>query len=354
MAVTDDMTARTRRAPTSADVARIAGVSRAAVSVAFSGRGGSTRVSDETRRRILAVAEEIGYTPHPGASALRRQKSMVVLFVTRPARREPYEQVIPYLLSTETTSTLAERGYLTLVVQPEELGGADDVVSLIRRYRAGGVILDSPRTADVRAVGATGVPCVVLMRVPEDDLLAAAVTVDPRPGMEAAVSHLVGFGHRAIGFVAHGGSHPVDLGRIESYRHAVRAQGLESGTIELVDDYSIESGRGAAARLLAAEARITAIVTSSDGLTLGVLRHLYERRRRVPDEISVVSFDDAAVSGLYPPVTSIAQPFEEVARAGADLLLHALETGEALRGETRLPTSLVVRASTAASPGRKP
>lgn len=349
----DDPRARVHHAlPTSADVARLAGVSRAVVSVALSGRSGSTRISPATRERVLAAAAQLGYTPHPIGAALRRRSSQIILFVPRSVREKPYEHAIPYILSTSAMRALAAHGYFTIVVQPEEFqpAGTDGLVRLLHRYRIDGVLFDSPtRLDDLRVVVDRGIPLVQLMR-PLGDVTTSTATVDPRPGICAAIEHLREAGHRRIAFVGQRGPHPTDVARVEAFRNAMRAADLDPGdsSVHLVNDYSIEAGKVAAARALASDPPPTAILTSSDGLTLGLLRLLYERRLHVPDDLSVVSFDDAAVADLYPPVTSITQPFAEVAERAVSLLLVAIGELDEPAIETPLPTRLTVRASTGA------
>lgn len=333
------------RPVTSADVARAAGVSRATVSVALSGREGSTRLGPETRARIQEIARELGYTPHPAAVALRNRRTMRIVFVARPARTEPHEQAIPYVLTTTASRILSAHGYTTLVVQPEPLGNPRQLIDLILSNRAEGVLWDSPRAADqVEAIVDAGVPCVMLMRPLSRVAGTTGAVVDPRPGVRAAIRHLARLGHRRVAFIAQRGPHEVDLGRIDAFDEAVRAASIASdATVHLVDDYSIAAGYAATADCLADGT--TAVITSSDGLTLGVLRHLYDRRLRVPEAMSVVSFDDAAVAHLYPPVTSISQPFGAIAEQAVASLLDTL-AGQRSPARVSLPTGLMVRGST--------
>lgn len=336
-------------APTSADVARAAGVSTAAVSVALSGKEGSTRVSEETRRHIIQIANRLGYTPNPSAVALRTQRSLTTVFVSRPARSEPHEQAIPYILSTTASRAMAELGLRTLVVQPQRGGDYADIVSLILQHRAEGVLWDSPDSMEaLESLLAEGVPTVMMMR-PLDmqpSSFAASVTVDPWPGVNAAVSHLTSLGHRRLAFIGQRGPHAVDLARLAAFEAAIRDAGCAATSrIHRVADYSIEAGASAAREAI--EDGATAVMTSSDGLTLGVLRFLYEKRLRVPEDINVLSFDDAAVADLYPPITTVTQPFTALARTAVDLLMSRIG-GEADTDQTVvLPTELTVRSSTA-------
>lgn len=335
--------------PTSADVAKAAGVSTAAVSVALSGKEGSTRVSDETRKHIIQVANRLGYTPNPSAVALRTKRSLTTVFVSRPARNEPHVQAIPYILSTTASRAMAELGMRTLVIQPEPGDDYADIVSLISQHRAEGVLWDSPDSIEaLESLLAEGVPSVMMMR-PLDmqpSPISASVTVDPWPGIYAAVTHLVSLGHRRLAFIGQRGPHAVDLARLGAFEAAVQDAGCAATSrTHRVADYSIESGVGAATGAI--EDGATAVMTSSDGLTLGVLRYLYAQRLRVPDDISVVSFDDAVVADLYPPISTVTQPFRALASTAVDLLMSLIRGAADTDRDAVLPTELTIRLSTA-------
>lgn len=336
--------------PTSADVAKVAGVSQTAVSVALSGRSGSARISPATRQRILDAAAKLNYVPHKNAVALRRQESMVVLFITRPSRIEPFGQVIPHVLTTAASGALAEHGYSVLVTQPEELaGGGRALTALIQRLQVDGVLYDSPDGPEVmNAIASAGVPSVMLIRPVETGNPSPSVVVDPQPGMAAAIDHLGLLGHRRIAYVGREGPHPIDRHRLACFQAALAQYSdhqLEE-SIFLVRDYSIQAGEQGAERALTHNERPTAIITSSDGLTLGVLRYANENKIQIPYDLSLISFDDAVVADLYPPITSISQPFAECAAAAVELLIKAIVDGQSVHDQLTLPTQFRVRSST--------
>ena len=343
---------RKRKMPTSVDVATAAGVSQTAVSVALSGRSGSTRLSAATRKRILDAADDLNYVPHKNAVALRRQQSMVVLFMTRPSRVEPFGQVIPHVLTTAARGALAEHGYSVLVAQPEELtDGGDSLPALIQRLQVDGVLYDSPDSPGVmQALDDAGVPSVMLIRPVETAGRSSSVVVDPQPGMTAAIDHLEALGHRRIAYIGREKTNPIDQHRLECFQEALaRYSGhpKEASTF-LVPDYSIQAGHRGAERALASSEPATAIITSSDGLTLGALRYAYENHIRIPGDLSLISFDDAMVADLYPPITSISQPFAECAATAVDLLIEAISDEHPLHQQLALATRFHVRSSTAA------
>lgn len=341
------------RAVTSNDVARQTGVSRATVSTVLSGAEGNIRVSDETRRRVLAAAAELGYSPHPLAQALRRQRSGVLGFVPRSSRTTPYEHPVPYLLAVQIAQAAMRRGYHVVEASAETTASraSDELARFLLDRRVDGVLFDSPETAaEVRRFTERGLPVVQLIR-PQLAVATPAITVDAAPGIAAALDHLAGLGHRRIAFLGHGGPHPVDRIRRDTFTATLARHGLAApdAWLRLVDDYSIEEGYAAARALLALPERPTALFAAGDNLALGVLQALYEARLRVPDDLSLVSYDDIFAAHLPPPLTSVVQPLREVAERAIATIAAQLDRGEVAAGEPipiALPTHLVARAST--------
>lgn len=341
------------RGVTSNDVARRAGVSRATVSVVLNGTASNIRVSEETRQRVLAAADEFGYSPHPLAQALRRQRSGVIGFIPRSSRVTPYEHPVPYLLSVHIAHAAMRRGYHVVEASAETTASraSDELARFLLDRRVDGVVFDGPETArEVQHFVDRGLPVVQVIR-PQPGVSTPTVTVDASPGIAAALDHLVGEGHRRIAFLGHGGSHPIDRTRLDCFlaalaRHRLAAPG---GWLQLVADYSIEDGYAAARALLALPDRPTALFAAGDNLAVGVLQALYEARLRVPDALSLISYDDLFAAHLPPPLTSVAQPLEEVAERAIALIAEQLDrAAEADGGPPRitLPTHLVTRAST--------
>lgn len=288
--------ARPRQA-TSTDVARQAGVSQATVSVVLSGVRSNIRVSDATRRRVLAAAADLGYAPHPAARALRQRRSGAIGFLPRPERGLPFEHPIHYLLSIHTARAALDRGYQLVEagVETDALRGSDALVQFLVNRRVDGVLFDGPRTAaEVRRVVDRGLPAVQILR-PRPDVATPTVTVDAAPGIAAAIDHLVGLGHRAIAFLGKSGAAPVDRARLDAFTAATARRGLAipGDYIRLIaGDYGLEHGRALTRELLALPERPTAIFAASDSLALGAAHALYEAEVRVPAAMSLISYDD--------------------------------------------------------------
>lgn len=342
-----------RYAATSNDVARQAGVSRATVSVVLNGAESNIRVSEKTRQRVLAAATELGYSPHPLAQGLRRQRSGVIGFVPRSSRTSPYEHPVPYLLSVQIAQAAMRRGYHIVEASAETALSreSDELARFLLGRRVDSVIFGGPETArEVRHFVDRGLPVVQLIR-PQPTAATATVTVDASPGIAAAIDHLVGERHCRIAFLGHGGSHPIDRARLDCFLATLARHRLAAPDewVQLVSDYSIEEGYAATRALLALPDRPTALFAAGDNLAVGGLQALYEARLRVPDDLSLISYDDIFAAHLPPPLTSVAQPLAEVAERAIALITEQLDGADDVAGEPAhivLPTHLTVRGST--------
>lgn len=347
------------RPVTSNDVARHAGVSQATVSVVLNGARSNIRVSEATRARVVAVATDLGYTPHLAARALRRQRSDVIGFVPRFFRQTPYERPIPYLLSVHIARAAMLRGYHVIEVNAESnrVRTGNELMEFLLGQRVDGVIFDAPDSAEeVQRFVDRGVPVVQLLRpqrVPE----ASTITVDASQGINGAVDHLVALGHRAIAFIGTSRTDAVDRARVELFLAALDRCDLQipHAYMQLDTTRAVEAGYRAIQKLLALPSRPTALLIMGDSLALGALRALYERHVRVPDAMSIVSYDDAFAAFLYPPLTSVAQPVREVGERAIALLAQRLDGADGAHSAPEhivVPTGLVVRDSTQPPPAR--
>jgi len=339
---------------TALDVARRAGVSRAAVSVVLNGARSNARVSDATRRSIVEAAEELGYSPHPDAQALRRQRSGVLGLVRRASAGSFMEDVISYLLSEQVFHAAERKGYRALLVGPEtaeDRSGAHLQPLFSRRVE--GVIFDNPASVeDVRLVTERGIPVVQVLR-PQFEAQTHTVTVDAPGGLDAAIAHLVALGHTRIGFIGIDAAHPIDRTRREAVVGALAARGLAPAPelLQLAKGFGLEGGRAGMQTLLSVPEPPTAVVAASDSLALGALHALYAAGVTVPARMSVVSYDDAIAADLYPPLTSVAQPLSAVAEHAVALVTAGADEPDE-PAHVRLPARLVVRESSGPPGGR--
>ncbi|MCA9858888.1 MAG: LacI family DNA-binding transcriptional regulator, partial [Thermomicrobiales bacterium] len=275
-----------RRVATSKDVAELAGVSRATVSVVLSGREGTIRTSDTTKRRVLEAAKQLGYSPNPVAQALRQQRSGTIAYVPRHRHSDPGYYHLTYQLSLCFTRMTAKQGLHALEVGPEIIIGeeATDPIEFLLSRRPDGVLYDAPASsADVQRVVDMGIPVVQLLR-PLCDVQTAIATVDPSSGVTSAIEHLADLGHQNIAYLGNGDRHEVELRRLDAFKSALDLTNipLSNKLILLGNAYSIDEGERLMNRLLDMTDRPTAFFAASDVLCMGALRALYARNIRVP------------------------------------------------------------------------
>jgi DNA-binding LacI/PurR family transcriptional regulator len=327
--------------PTMADVAVRAGVSRTLVSFVLSGKPGA---SEETRRRVLEVAEEIGYRPDSAAQLLARGRSRtigVLMDVRQPFQAEMVTDVYPAAESV---------GYdVLLTANLPDRDEAESIESLLS-HRCGGLILLGPTSEHVELQRiAERVPTVVVGvdvgRRPVRGM-SSVRTADAR-GIRQAVDYLVELGHRDITHVDGGGG-PGSAERRRAYRAAMRGHGLEAAARVIAGAHTEEAGAHAAHAILAESPLPTAILASNDRCALGLLDVFTRSGVRVPSELSLIGFDDSRLSD-YPLIdlTTVHQDATGLAKHAVRLAVRMMEDENGdLHDDVVLEPQLVVRGTT--------
>ncbi len=341
-----------RRRVTSADVARYAGVSRTTVSFVLNDRP-DTNITDETRQRVLAAARELGYVVHGAARALAAGSSQTIGLVLRQSP----EQVAADALLAETLWGIggeAHRAGYRVLVEPLS-PGAGSYAGLVRSQRVDGLIVSGPRSDDeeLRALAAEEYPIILQGSLP--GIQAPSVDVDNRAGARSAVDHLLALGHRRIAHVTNApGAYTSAEDRLGGYRDALAAARVPFDAALVAEGaFDAASGRTAMHEILARGAPPTAVFVGSDVVAVGVLRALREAGLRVPDDVSVVGFDDIALAAFVdPPLTTVRLPARALGMAAGRALVERL-AGRWKVDRHLLDTELVVRASTAAPPASR-
>jgi len=327
------------------EIARAAGVSIATVSRVINGR---PDVSPQTREVVLRVVREHGFSTNRNARALSGGRTGLV-GVTLPILEAAYFAVIV----SGTAEALYEHD-MRIVLCPT-LHQHEREVTLLDRLMHGttdGAVLMLPEesNAELRALQETGYPFVVVDPRVQLDQGIPAVSASNASGARAVVEHLLSLGHRRIGAILGPADWMATTERLNGYRSALAAAGvLVARDLVVESDFSIESGEAAAAALLDLPERPTAIFGFNDNVAIGVLRAAAERGLGVPDDLSVVGFDDSEQSGLVTPaLTTVRQPLAEMGRMAVSLLLRLLDHQRVEAMNIELATRLVVRESTAA------
>ncbi len=334
-----------RNAPVMADVARLAGVSQQTVSRVVNG---NPHVRGGTRRKVEEAIAALGYRPNGVARALAIRRSGTLGVVSTDTALYG-----PAAVQRSVEEAAARAGYVATTVtigeaSPQALGAA---LERLVRASVEGIVLVAGSDAAVALARAADFPVPVV--VAQGDLTAtgSAVGVDQLHGARAAVRHLVDLGHTAIGHLAGPVAWPEARARREGWLGELAAAGLPAGP-EGEGDWS-PAGGYAAGRLLAAHPALTAVFAANDHMAVGLIRALAEAGRAVPDDVSVVGFDDIPEAGyLLPPLTTVRQDFAGVGRRAIEVL-HAMLDGVPDRGPRLIVPELVVRASTT-SPVARP
>jgi DNA-binding LacI/PurR family transcriptional regulator len=334
-------------APRSVDVARLAGVSQKTVSRVFNGE---RYVSAEVRRRVLEAAEELGYRMNSAARALASGRTRSIGVVALGTALYGPASLLIGIERAARDAGYALRVVNTLEGDPQGVAGAAE--SLLEQG-VDGIVVSEP--IDEGSVSLSVDVPVLVVGAPASFGGPRAVTVGV--GAEslarAATEHLLDLGHVSVHHLAGPQRWFAARDRLAGWRAALSARGREQPPV-IKGDWSAASGY-AAGRELASAGDVTAVFAANDDMAIGLIRALTEAGLRVPDDVSVVGFDDIPVSAyVTPPLTTVRQPFDAVAHEGLRLLVRAIEEPEAEPAPASdPPVEIVVRSSTAPSPTRK-
>lgn len=332
-----------RRTVSMADVARVTGVSSQTVSRVSNGFPG---VNEETRRQVLAAMKDLGYRPNSAARALKRGEFRTI-------------GVITFTLSTtgnvrtlEAIATSAAHEGYAVTLLPVAVPTQDEVRGAFSRLGelaidAAIVIMEVHLLDEARL----SLPPHVKVVVADSDAgdRYSVVDTDQAGGTRDAVNHLLSLGHRTVWHLAGPEGSYAAQRRADAWRSALEDEGRVPPLL-VRGDWSAESGYRAGLRI-AEQAECTAVFAANDQMALGLLRALHERGRRVPEDVSVVGFDDISEAGSFqPPLTTVHQDFAEVGRRCVEGVLHQMRQSGPGHGTTLVPTRLVLRESTAPPP----
>ncbi|MFF2655738.1 LacI family DNA-binding transcriptional regulator [Kitasatospora sp. NPDC058032] len=329
------------------DIAAQAGVSEATVSRVLNGKA---NVSATTRQTVLAALDVLGYER---PTRLRRRSAGLIGLIT-PELSNPIFPALAQVIE----QALSRHGF-TPVLCTQTPGGSteDELVEMLVDRGVAGIVFVSGLHADSTAdhdryarLAGRGVPFVLINGYSER-IDAPFISPDDRAAMWMAVQHLAELGHERIGLAVGQQRYVPVLRKIEGFTAAMRevlgytaqeAQGLVHHTL-----FSVEGGHAAAGALL--DKGCTAIVCGSDMMALGAIRAVRQRGLSVPQDVSVVGFDDSPlIAFTEPPLTTVRQPVEAMATAAVDALLEEVGGNAAQRGEFMFQPELVMRGSTGA------
>lgn len=336
---------RRRRAPSIEDVARLAGVSAQTVSRVSTG---ANRVSAETRARVVAAMDQLGYSPNHAARALRNGA-----FGTIGLLAHRFERTGEALITEGVIEATQAEDYAVTVLGVRRADADDwENAAHVLTHQAidGLIIIRAEEAAPELLALPAGMPVVA-----SDSRFVGhypAVVADQVQGTLDAVRHLLELGHRTVHHVAGpADSVPANV-RVGSWQRCLEEAGIAPPRLWR-GDWTARSGYEIG-RQMAADEDVTAVYCANDEMALGLMRALHEAGRRIPGDVSVVGFDGIALSEFaYPPLTTVRQDFHAIGHELVRILLQQLRSQVRPSHERVLmPTELVVRGTTAPPPAR--
>lgn len=330
------------RGPAMRDVAAAAGVSAQTVSRVLNDH---PNVQESTRRRVLAVVEDLGYRRNNTARALVTGRSKTIGVLTLATNNYSRSSLA---LGVELGAR--EAGYtVNSVTSSLSVQGLTDAVSRLVFQGVDGIIIAAPLQDAAEKIGK------ITARIPTVNTDGSSNMGDGKVGVDQdiaavmATKHLLELGHKTVWHVAGPVEWSDAASRLTSWRRTLKEAGCEVPP-ELHGDWSPESGYQNGL-ILGRMPEVTAILVASDEMAFGVLRALSELGRRVPEDVSVVGIDDIDLAAFSsPPLTTIRQSFEDTGRRAVQRLVAQIAHPELARTPELVAPTLVVRASTAPPP----
>lgn len=329
------------------DVARLAGVSNGTVSAVINGK---TRVSANAQRRVADAMKALDYHPDHVARSLKTGRSRVIGMIV-PDLTNPF--FVELMCGVEESARNA--GYSIIFSNSNENPNQErENLAMLYSQRVGGVVLAcSDGHAAYDRLTTRRFPIVFIDRLPAAGFNGPAVVIDNADAAYRATKHLIGLGHTDIAIITPRTDLSNGIARVEGFRKAMQEAHLPIRDIYYQrGDYSLESGYRCGMELLRMSERPTAIFSCNNKMTLGLVQAIAELDISVPEQVSVLSFDDFPwASHFHPRLTAIAQPSHEMGRRAMQLLLSAIDPqhsgeGDATDSVVVLKAELRIREST--------
>ena len=332
---------------TSQDVADFAGVSRTTVSLVLNNVE-TAKISLATQEKVLRAADSLGYVPDAAAQALasRRARNIGLIF-TRRLNYISSDAFIPLIL--DGLIDIIHQNEMRLLLDIVEPGRqAEAYIEFVRGKRIDGILLSGPWfDADaLQVLWNEGFPTVIIGQLPGS--MFYSVDIDNHAAAKEAVAYMVKLGHKRIICITNASlSHPAALDRLSGYRAALEESGIEYNE-ELIryGDFTVVSGYQAMSSIFETGMHFTGAFVASDTVALGAKSALCKHGMRVPEDVSLVGFDDLPIAKhLDPPLTTISVPAINLARKACEVLIRQLDGEYPSNRRLLLNTKLVIRDS---------
>ena len=333
------------RARTLAEVAAVAGVSKSTVSRVINDSPG---VSRQAREVVEGAIARTGYTPNRAARSLVTRRTGSIGLVVSETERRVFSDPFFAAVVRGATSVVRQRGIHLVLMLAEDQQARDQVLDYLRNGHLDGVLLISTHLADPlpRVLIAEGLPAVLSAR-PTYPLPISYVDVDSVAGARLAVTHLLDSGRDRVATITGPQDMAAGQDRLTGYERALASRRLPGEPRLIVHgNFDRPSGAAAVEQLLARAVPFNGLFVASDLMALGAMSVLRERGIDVPRDVAVVGFDDSAAAlEARPPLTTIRQPVEEMARVLTQTLLDRIADPETPVTTRIFAPKLVVRGS---------
>ncbi|MCM3174576.1 MULTISPECIES: LacI family DNA-binding transcriptional regulator [unclassified Paenibacillus] len=301
------------------DIAKKAGVSLATVGRVLHNNG---YVSKEKRKMIEQIIKETGYVPNKIAQGLKASRSNIFGHLTLFNDNMQYKGI-----SSAINTSAVEKGYQVLTLTYHEDSGEEEhQINELIGHRVEGVFITSNCSIPEKLISRLSeeqIPVVMIERtydMPHVD----RIVVNDYLGSQGAVLHFIEKGHRRIGFIGSELTQQVEIDRYQGYLKALEEVNVipNKDWIKHMPDYSLDFGRQAMNELLNSNSPPSAVFMTSDIFACGVLQTLYDQKLRVPEDISLIGYDNTLSALLSPPLTSVGLPYNEIGEHAVELLLR--------------------------------
>ncbi|NCP87628.1 MAG: LacI family transcriptional regulator [Anaerolineae bacterium CG_4_9_14_3_um_filter_57_17] len=332
---------------TSQDVANLAGVSRTTVSFVLNNVEGF-QISEETRQKVQRAAAQLGYIPDSAAQTLASRRARAIgLVMTRSPHHIASDSFLPQIISGLLKVTKQQNLRLMIeLVETEHQNQA--YLELARAKRIDGMILLTPRMDDeaLRTLENAEIPTVLMGHLEDSNL--HSVDVDNRAAAEQAVQHLIALGHRQIACITNApASYTAAPQRVQGYLDALAAAGIfPNPNLIHYADFDPESGYACMKSLLQSGETVTAVFVASDNVAMGAKSAIREAGLRVPEDISLMGFDDIPWAKYSdPPLSTVHLPAEALAQQACVMLMDLMQGQQPAVLRLDLETELILRSS---------
>ncbi|TDB50238.1 MULTISPECIES: LacI family DNA-binding transcriptional regulator [Bacillaceae] len=331
------------------DIAKVAGVSITTVSRALNGY---SDVNEKTRQKIMNVAKELNYSPNTLARGLVMQKSKTIGLLVSGISRESVKDNFTFEVLCGVNERASLLGYDLILFNTNTTKQREKTYTqLCKERRVDGAIIQGIKKDDpyLTEVLESNIPC-VLVDIPIRSDLVGYVTTDNKLGAKKAVEHLVQLGHVHIGMINGSEDAFVSQERLKGYLDTLEEHGIDIRQSWIVNgEFEEAVAEQQAYELLKANEEITSLFCASDLMALGALKACKRLGRRVPDQISIVGYDNIMLAAYSSPqLTTVGQEVYQIGYEAADLLIEILEN-RSTNMERYLETELIIRETTAKS-----